>query len=320
MTAAIIDVHTHLAPALTEPVDGVGTDARGRLVIDGHRVGIAGLYDADRLATSLAGYGLDSAWVSAPPPTYRQGMDPAGTHAWVRALDAGMRRRIAGRPSLALLSYLPLDQPEVAQSVVAEIVEAEQAPGGVGWTACAGGASAPLDDAALDPLWDQLEEIGRPILLHPGESPDHRLDAFYLSNLLGNPVETAVAAGQLILGGVLARHSRLRIVLVHCGGVLPAVVGRWARGVSTQRPGIPERTADPRATVRGLWADTLAHSAAVLDLALAVFGCDRLVLGSDYPFPMGVDNPFESVAHLDPEVRAAIAGNAAALLDTGGAS
>lgn len=319
MTAPIIDVHAHLAPALTKPLDGVETGEDGRLVIDGHRAGIPDLYDAGRLAASLAGHGLDGAWVCAPPPMYRQGMDPAATDVWVRALDAGMRRRIAGQPSLRLLSYLPLDRPKVAQSLVAETVDVDDADVSVGWTASAGGGSLPLDDAALDPLWGQLEEAGRPVLLHPGESPDRRLDAFYLSNLLGNPVETGVAAGQLILGGVLARHPGLRIVLVHCGGVVPAVVGRWARGVATRRPGIPESTADPREAVRGLWVDTLAHSAELIDLALTVFGADRLVLGSDYPFPMGVDDPFESVAHLDPEMRSAIARNAAALLGEGDA-
>lgn len=307
-TVPRIDVHTHLAPRLSGVVNGVEISADDRLIVDGHRVGVAGLYEPDRLASLLARYEIDTAWVSAPPPMYRQGMDVAATGGWVRTLEEGMRARIAGYPSLGLLSYLPFDQPEVALGLVAEIDDS------IGWTASAGGGSRPLDDIALGPLWERLEEADKPLLLHPGESPDRRLDSFYLSNLLGNPVETGIAAAQLLLGGVLERHPGLKVIFVHCGGVLPVVVGRWAQGVASARPGIPADTADPRQTVRSVWVDTLAHSPAVIDLALELFGADHLLLGSDYPFPMGVKDPFETVAHLEPELRAAIACNAAGLL------
>ncbi|MGC7100641.1 amidohydrolase family protein [Amycolatopsis lurida] len=316
--ATVIDVHTHLAPLLSrdavDEVDGVDTDDDGRLVIDGTRVAAPGLYDPARLAGLLAAHSIDRAWVSAPPPMYRQGLDAAATESWVHVLDAGMRARIGDDQSLGLLSYLPLDQPGVAHSLVGALAASSDV---VGWAASAGGGSLPLDHASLEPLWMALEKAGKPLVLHPGESPDRRLKHYYLSNLLGNPVETAVAAGQLILGGVLSRHPRLKVVLVHCGGVLPAVVGRWTRGVATARPGIPSGTGNPQEMVRTLWTDTLAHSPAVVDLALAVFGADRLVLGSDYPFPMGVDDPFESIRHLDPDVRSMIGRNAAALLDEG---
>lgn len=318
MVAAVIDVHTHLAPLLSrelvDQVDGVETDDDGRLVVNGSRVGAPGLYEPSRLAGLLDAHGIDKAWVSAPPPMYRQGMDAAATETWVRVLDRGMRERIGDNPSLDLLSYLPLDQPVVAHSLASALADGSDV---VGWTASAGGGSVSLDDDSLRPLWTLLEDAGKPLVLHPGESPDQRLDSYYLSNLLGNPVETAVAAGQLILGGVLTRHPRLKIVLVHCGGVMPAVVGRWSRGVATARPGIPAGTGDPQEAARALWTDTLAHSSEVVDLALAVFGADRLVLGSDYPFPMGVEDPFESIRHLDPELRSMIGRNAAALLCEG---
>jgi len=85
-----------------------------------------------------------------------------------------------------------------------------------------------MDDPALEPVWSALGARRKPLVLHPGESPDARLGPHYLSNLLGNPVETGVAAAQLVLGGVLTRHPDLQIVLVHRGGVLPAVVGSRA--------------------------------------------------------------------------------------------
>lgn len=182
-----IDVHTHLAPVLDHPIGGA-----------------PGLYDANRLVRALADNAIDRAWVSAPPPFYRQHQNPEETRRWVRAIDEGLRVRLDRHDTLDRLTYLP------------------------------GGGSLALDDPALEPIWAAMN---KPLLLHPGESPDTRLDRHYLSNLLGNPVETGIAAAQLVLGGVLTRHRDLKIVLVHCGGVVPAVVGRWSRGVATHRPG-----------------------------------------------------------------------------------
>ncbi|MCK2244665.1 MULTISPECIES: amidohydrolase family protein [unclassified Crossiella] len=302
------DVHTHLAPQLTHPVGGVTHDHDGRLLVDGQRVEAAGLYDPDRLRRRLAANGVHRAWVSAPPPLYRQGLDLARTRAWVRALDDGLRARLHGTEILDRLTYLPFDQPGIALELL------EQTDDSVGWTAAAGGDSLALDDPALSPMWTVLAERRKPLLLHPGESPDQRLAPHYLANLLGNPVETGIAAAQLVFGGVLTRHPELRIVLAHCGGVLPALIGRWSRGVATRRPGIAADTADPAVTVRRLWTDCLGHSTAFLDLARMTFGEDHLLLGSDYPFPMGLDDPFEALAHLTVEARQRIGGNAEALL------
>lgn len=294
MTAPVCDVHTHLAPRLD----------------DESATGHPGLYDAGRLSAWAVDRGLDLAWVSAPPPFYRQHLSVADCGAWVRRLNQGMARRVEGIDHLRLLEHLPLEH----TSVCLELVEAGPTSSAtVGWSAPAGGSSTPLDDPALEPVWDRLAALGMPVVLHPGESPDQRLDAYYLTNLLGNPVETAVAFGQLLFGGVLDRHPSLHVVLVHGGGVLPAVLGRWARGVSTLRPGVPADV-DPLASSRRVWVDSLAHDPRLVDLAVDVFGVDRVVLGSDYPFPMGVDDPFESIAHLDPDLRGRIAANAADLL------
>ncbi|GAA1712011.1 amidohydrolase family protein [Fodinicola feengrottensis] len=300
---ASTDVHTHLAPILPGTTEGVEEAGDGRLVVDGHRVGAPGLYDAERLAGHLVENGVDRAWVSAPPPFYRQCLESEQSRSWVRALDDGLRARLDGQQTLDRLTYLPFDRPRVALELVEDIDDS------VGWTASAGGGSVALDDPALEPLWSALSALRKPLLLHPGESPDSRMDLHYLSNLLGNPVETGLATAELVLGGVLTRHPDLKIILVHGGGVVPAVVGRWSRGVATHRPGIAPGIADPAITVRQLWSDCLAHSPAVVDLALATFGADHLLLGSDYPFPMGLEDPYEALAHLSPELRHRIATN-----------
>ncbi len=310
-----IDFHVHLAPRLTDEGLGATSVSRaedGKLVLDGHAVGPPPLYDPARLLGWLDTRGLDEAVVSPPPPFFRQGLDPDATVAWVRALNEGTLAAVDGGARLLPLAYLPLDQPEVA------LAEYERLRGDARWAgvcASAGGGSVSLADDALAPLWQGLDDDARLVLLHPGSSPDARLEAFYLHNLLGNPVETAIAAAQLVFGDVLPRHPRMRVLLVHCGGCVPDLVPRWEQGVVTERPGLKPLTESPTVAVKRLWVDCLVHDPGAVDRGVEVFGADHVVLGSDWPFPMGTKDPESLVAHRGAAfVDAAAVTNAAVLL------
>lgn len=310
------DIHVHLAPLLDRAalagLVGVEVSTDGRIAVDGHGIGLAKLYDVSALLTYVEGAGLDHAVVSLPPPFYRQHLPIDDARRWVRAVNDGILARIAGSPSLGVLGYLPLEHPDLAVEEYKRIRTDDRF---AGVTAAAGGASALGSDRSLEPLWAALDDDGAALLLHPGTAPDPRLDPFYLSNLLGNPSETAVSVAHLVFGGILSRFDRMKVVLVHCGGTVPAVVGRWDRGVSTSRPGLGEVTELPSDAVRRLYVDCLAHDPAVVDLAVSVFGEDRMLLGSDWPFPMGTDDPVALVRHRGPEfVRRVAVDNAGELL------
>lgn len=83
-------------------------------------------------------------------------------------------------------------------------------------------------------------------------SPDPRLADFYLHNLSGNPVETALVAAQSVFGDVLARHAGMRVMLVHCGGCVPDLMPRGDHGVRTSRPRLGPLSELPSAAVRRL--------------------------------------------------------------------
>lgn len=255
-----VDFHTHLAPPL------------------GDRIGPEALYRPDLLVTWLDEQGLDQAVVSVPPPFFRPSRAEAVNDGLLEAVAPHLDR-------LRPLAYLPAEHPETA------CAEA-RARQGQPW-AGAVLAAGPVDlaDPGLDPLWRLLHESAAFVFLHPAASPDPRLDAFYLHNLLGNPVETAIAAAQLVFGDVLGRYPWIRFCLAHAGGCVPTLAGRWQRGYETGRPGIRPLTEPPRQAVPRFWADCLAHDPAVLRLAVETFGADQIVLGSDWPFPMGHPAP-----------------------------
>ncbi|GAB2935013.1 hypothetical protein GCM10027280_23620 [Micromonospora polyrhachis] len=308
-----IDMHTHLAPDLRSfDLPEVEVDDSGVVLLNGGRVGPPDLYHPERLERYLDSAGLDEAVVSVPPPFYRQRLSAADAADWTRAVNDGLLAAVAGRPRLTPLAYLPLEHPEVALAEYERIAADARWAGLVG---AAGGRSMALDAEDLRPLWRRLDADARTLQLHPAHSSDDRLAPYYLANLLGNPMETTVAAAQLVFGEVLSNFPGIRIVLVHCGGCLPMVVGRWERGHVTSRPGVPVLSPTPVEAVRALYVDSLAHDPAVVDLAVSVFGADRLVLGSDWPFPMGTDDPPAAVAHRGAEFAQRVATtNAAAAL------
>ncbi|AWB94804.1 amidohydrolase [Agromyces badenianii] len=301
------DVHTHLVPtvgAADAAAAGLSVDANGRLLVADHAAGPAVIYRPDALAAWLDTAGLDRALVSIPPPLYRQGLDEPSARSWARSVNDALFAQLVEHPRLDALGYLPFEHPEVAREELDRLAASEHP---VGFTAAAGGRSVSLADPRLRPVWSRLVELDIPLLLHPGGSPDTRLDDAYLHNLIGNPHETAIAASQLLLGEVLSSYPGLRIALVHGGGTLPALLGRLQQGVRSRRPGVPEDI-DLRAQARGLWSDCLTHDEGALRLAAGVFGTDHLLLGSDWPFPMGYDDPLAHARDAIPEHASRIAG------------
>lgn len=302
-----VDFHAHLAPALSQEDlrrHGLTRSDEGKLVADEGVCGPPSLERPDLLERHLDAAGLREAVVSIPPPLYRQHLSADASREWVRRANDGLLDAVGENPRLVPLAYLPLEHPEVA---LAEYERISALRRFAGITASAGGRSLPISSPTLATLLGTLDEAAELVVLHPGTSPDIRLDGFYLANLLGNPVETTIAAAHLLFGRILTTYERARFVLAHGGGCVPSLVGRWQRAVDTRRPGVPDLDIPIGKLVKRMFADCLVHDSQVLDLAIAVFGSDKMLLGSDWPYPMGVDNPKELVNHLPSAVAESIA-------------
>lgn len=176
-----------------------------------------------------------------------------------------------------------------------------------------------LGAAELAPFWAAAEELGAVVFIHPfGTTLGKRLNAYYLSNVIGQPLETTIALSHLIFGGVLDRHPGLKIVAAHGGGYLPSYCGRsnHAHDVRPEaRARAPQRPVD---YLRRIWFDTLVYEPQALRHLIDVVGVSQLVVGTDYPFDMGHDNPrglLDATPGLTDTDRAAIlGGNALSLL------
>ena len=153
-----------------------------------------------------------------------------------------------------------------------------------------------LSDPSFNPIWERLEQYQLPVFLHPIFVIDpKRLDSFYLTNLLGNPFETAIAAAHLIFGGVLDRYPRLDFVLPHAGGAFPWLVGRLNRGWE-KRVDLQNKSQSPFEYLKRFYYDTVGYSDDVLTYLNKNIGVDRILLGSDYCFPIAYEDPVQIVS------------------------
>jgi len=174
-------------------------------------------------------------------------------------------------------------------------------------------------DARFRSFWEACESLGAFVFIHPVEGGGRaELRDYYMWNVIGNPMETTVAAGHLILSGVLEAYPRLKILLAHGGGALPYLHGRLDRGFK-QRPEINKVIKQPPTEyLKHFYFDTITHDATVLKSLVDLVGADHVMLGSDYPFDMGNENPAELVraANLGGDAESKILGeNAKQLLN-----
>jgi aminocarboxymuconate-semialdehyde decarboxylase len=297
-----LDVHAHLAPVYPDDIDsveGVSWNAGTKtLTVDGHAVGMKPLFDPPALVAWMEQNTIAQAWISIPPPLYRAHLRGDDARHWVRYANRGLQRISDDYPGkLSPLPHLPLQDPEIATDTARDWI----ARGHRRFGAPSGGhGEQVLSDKAYEPLWRALNQAKAFVFFHPGECADGRLTAFYLSNLLGNPYETAVAIGHLTFGGVFERYPDIRFCFAHGGGVLPMLAGRFERGFDTARPGIDTKAAAPRMTFRNVCVDCIVHDPDALTLAERVFGETQVMFGSDWPFPMGVIEPHRQMAALEP--------------------
>src|SRR5216684_3840394 len=235
------------------------------------------------------------------------------TRAWN---DAASVAHMQYPTRLVALLTLPMLYPDNA---IDELNRASKLPGMRGVYLGTNIEGRDLDDPLFEPVFARIEALDLPVFLHPLTTlGGNRTKAYYLSNLLGNPFETAVAACHLIFGGVLDRHPKLRVNLPHGGGALPILMGRLDHGYQVRPEFDHAKMPKPPSTyLQRFTYDTIVHSKSILEFVIREVGAERVMIGSDYCFDMGVDRPLELLEQINlpgEQRRMILSDNAARLL------
>ncbi|MFE7961006.1 amidohydrolase family protein [Streptomyces sp. NPDC057413] len=329
MSTPVIDVHAHvLLPEVEALVAGLpglaeakALDARrngpAALAVSGPMVRerIPQLTDPTVRLAAMDAQGVDVQLVSPSPSHYHYWADEDTAEKLYRLANEATAAHCRAAPGrLRGLGLVPLQHPDHLVRALDHALDQELP--GVEISSHAPGRD--LSDPAYEPFWSRAEETGALVFLHPfGCTLDERLDRWYLSNTVGQPVENAVALSHLIFSGVLDRHPGLTLIAPHGGGYLPTHIGRSDHAWSARSDAGAGCAHPPSSYLKRLYFDSLVHDPHVLRELVRVAGADRVLLGSDFPFDMGAEDPVGALraARLpDHAFHAVSGGNASALL------
>jgi len=149
-----------------------------------------------------------------------------------------------------------------------------------------------FDDPRFQKFFAKVEELEALIFIHPmGFTHGERLREYYLTNVIGQPLDSTVAVSHLIFGGVLESHPRLKICVAHGGGYLPFYAGRMDHAYKV-RPECQRLISQPPSTyLRQLYFDTVLYTGESLAYLVRQAGSEHVLLGTDYPADMGEADP-----------------------------
>jgi aminocarboxymuconate-semialdehyde decarboxylase len=261
--------------------------------------------------------GVDVQVISPSPSQYYYWADPELATQLVKTQNEHIAETCARHPErLVGLGAVALQHPKLAAE---QLRDAMKRLGLKGVEISTAVNDLELGAAELAPFWSAAEELGAVVFIHPfGTTLGKRLNSAYLSNIIGQPLETTIALSHLIFGGVLDRHPGLKIVAAHGGGYLPSYCGRSNHGHDVRPEARARASQRPVEYLRRIWFDTLVYEPQALRHLIDVVGVSQLVVGTDYPFDMGHEDPrglVNATAGLNDTERAAIlGGNALSLL------
>lgn len=324
----IVDVHAHIIvpamlrdagpaeawrPRVVRGRDGVVIEAGGREI----RSVVHECVEIDAILAVQLARGVDRVVLSPWVPLLRYEAGPADALRTGRIQNAALADLVRAYPQrVSALGAVPLQDPGMAAGELEAVVR-DYGLCGVEIASSVRGAY--LGDDRFRPFWEAAAGTGAVVFVHPTTRGFDLpvLSDYYLWNAVGNPLETTISAAHMVMAGVLEAYPGLKVVLAHGGGALAALRGRLRRAHAVQPSARSNVRESPDASIRRFYFDTVVHDTDVLRALVAFAGADHVLLGSDYPFDMGDEQPVNAVRALalpaDAEA-GMLGGNAAQLI------
>lgn len=243
--------------------------------------------------------GIDIQAVCPAPYHYFYFTEPAYGAELAREVNEGIAQLVSDHPDRFVgMGSVPLQNPELA---VQELEYAVKKLGlkGVEINTNVNGMNLTDPRLGLEKFFAKANELGVVIFMHPlGFTQGERLTNHYFNNVIGNPLDTTIAVSHLIFDGVVARHPKIKFIAAHGGGF---IAHYWARMDHAWRARPDTRTVikkKPSSYLEKFYFDTITFDPRMLKNLIDRYGADRVMLGTDYPYDMGENDPRGLIAEV----------------------
>lgn len=201
---------------------------------------------------------------------------------WSRLINSHLAQAAKDQPRFVPLATVPLQDGARAAEVLREAHGSGFKGAMIGTQPK--GKGGVLDDPSLVPFWEAANELGSIVFIHPVfESGDDRVHDYGMANAVGRITDTLIAMSRLIYAGHVTRYANAKIVAGIGGAALPYVIGRLRRNYSLDKA----KLGDPDAALAAMYYDTIVQDTRALRYLADVVGANRIMMGSDMPFPIG---------------------------------
>ena len=291
----MIAIASKLNPVRSSPIHPSGLDERSEQINreKGREWGRK-MSDLDENISDLNAAGLDMGVLQPTQTMFFYWTEPSAASELFRMVNEHTAKEVRSHSErLVGLATVPLQDVELA---VRELSYAVKELGLRGVVTGSNVNGRGFDEEVFQPFFEKVEDLGVPLFIHPNNpAGGERLRKYYLVNFFGFPLESTIAAAQLVFGGVLDRCPKLKICLSHAGGVLPFLMGRLEHG-QTVRPEARDHCRHPFSYyLRNFYVDTITFRAETLRFVLEMMPPGHVFMGTDYPYDMADTNPLGSV-------------------------
>ncbi|MEN3287241.1 MAG: aminocarboxymuconate-semialdehyde decarboxylase [Bradyrhizobium sp.] len=300
----IIDCHAHLVPAaLLEDIKSqAGQFPSVRLIEDGASLGFsfAGGKPTRPVSKPLSDLAGRLKWmddnkierqvVAGWLDMYGNDLPAAEGATWARLINKHLMQTAKEQPRFIPLATVPLQDGKLA----AEVLRESHAAGfkGVMIGTQPKGRGGVLDDPGLDPFWEAADELRSIVSPHPVfESGDDRVHDYGMANAVGRVTDTMIAVSRLIYAGHFTRFPNMKFLALIGGAGLPYIMGRLRTNYA-----LDNKLGNPDAALATMFYDTIVQDPRTLRYLADIVGADRIMMGSDTPFPIGDLSPLRIVA------------------------
>lgn len=320
-----IDIHSHYIPEkfikmvkAKEPFLSAKLTNKNGIEFMEHDQGYAyplfkGFYDIKYRLKEMEKLKLDMVALSSAPPLFYYDADEETSKKVVQLINDNIAEIVSVYPDKFIgIGNVSLQYVDIAIQQLEYVVKY------LGFHSIQIGSNIEgkqLDSPELIPFFAKAEELDVLIIVHPYYvGSKNALEKYYLTNLIGNPLDTTLAIAHLIFGGVLDKFPKLKFCFVHGGGFLPYQIGRLEHGYEVRNEPKLNGAKPPSNYFKQLYFDTILFDKRALRYLVDFAGYRQVMMGTDYPFDMGESNPVEfiesSIKSIDSR-NAILGGNAA---------